>query len=72
MIKVYSKIKLIKSIQEKILEIVNKKSGQKYTLGDIEFIEDESILSGVRIDIDSEVIDLTLNNKLNQILDILS
>jgi F0F1-type ATP synthase delta subunit len=72
MIKVYSKIKLDTDLKNKVLEAVNLRSEAKYILSDIEFIEDESIISGIRIDIDSEVIDLTLNNKLNQILDILS
>jgi F0F1-type ATP synthase delta subunit len=73
MVKVYSKIKLAKNLCEKVLEVVNAKSvEQKYTLEEIQFIEDTSILSGIRIDIDSEIIDLTLNNKLTQILDVLS
>ena len=73
MVRVYSKIKLAKNLCEKVLEVVNAKSEEKkYTLSEIEFFEDDSILSGIRIDIDSEIIDLTLNNKLTQILNVLS
>jgi F0F1-type ATP synthase delta subunit len=72
MVKVYTKIALDKDLQMKVLETVNARLHKKYELSDLEFLIDDTILSGIRIDEDSEVIDLTLNNKINQILDVLS
>jgi len=69
MIKVYSKIELSKDLKEKILNSLRTK--KKIDTTDAEFLIDESIISGVKIDIDSEVIDLTVNSRLEKILNIM-
>ncbi len=70
MIIVYSKIelseKLRKKITEQILSYQNKSESEE-----IKFVVDETILSGIRININSRVIDLTLNHRLEKILDAL-
>lgn len=71
MVKIYSKIELNEELKKQVLQTVNEQTGKKFTLTDLDFILDTSILSGIRIDIDSEVIDLTLNNRIHQILDVL-
>jgi F0F1-type ATP synthase delta subunit len=71
MIKVYSKIELSESIKTQILAVVNNRFNQRNKLSDLMFLIDESIISGIRIDHDSNILDLTLNNTLEKIIDIL-
>jgi F0F1-type ATP synthase delta subunit len=68
MIKVYSKIELKDELKKKITDLVKSKFGND----EISFLIDESIISGIKIDVNSEVIDLTVNNKLEKVLDILN
>lgn len=73
MIRVYSKTKLSKDLQEKVLEFINSNDKEyRYELSDIEFIEDKNIISGIRIDKDSKITDLTLNQRLEEVLRVIS
>jgi len=72
MVKIYSKIELSEEIKNKILASLNKATEKSYSAGDVTFLLDSTILSGIRIDIDSEILDLTLNNRLEKILDVLN
>ena len=69
MIKVYSKIKISKDLEEKITKEVLKKFGKEH---EVEFLVDENIYSGIRIDVDSEVTDLTINNRIEKIINLLT
>lgn len=72
MIKVYSKIKLSGDLKKKVLEIINSSNPDiQFKMDDIKFEVDQNIISGIRIDKYSEIIDLTLNEKLNKILTLL-
>lgn len=73
MIKVYSKINLKDSLKPKILDLVRSKFPErKIELKEIDFRTDENIKAGIKIDVDSEIIDLTLNGRLEKVLEILS
>lgn len=54
-----------KSISEKLEELLKK----KYSANKLEIIENENkkILGGIKIEVEDEVIDLTLKNKMNQL-----
>ncbi len=72
MIKVYSKIKLKEEMKRKILEYINSMNPKaQFDMRDIKFELDQNIISGVRIDKYSEIIDLTMNDKLDKILTLL-
>lgn len=72
MIKVYSKQKLNEDLKKKVLEYINSTNMTvKFTMDDVKFEIDKSILSGIRIDKYSEIIDLTLNDRLDKILTLL-
>jgi F0F1-type ATP synthase delta subunit len=72
MIKVYSKIKLDENLKKDILDYINSLGFEdRYSLKDIDFEIDKNILSGIRIDVDSEIYDLTLNSRLEKILELL-
>lgn len=72
MIKVYSKIKLKEDLRKEVLNYINSmNSDVQFKMDDIKFEIDPNILSGIRIDKYSEIIDLTLNNRLDKILTLL-
>lgn len=64
MINIYSKTELSKEIKDLITS--------KFNEAEVQFLIDEGILSGIRIENDSEIIDLTLNARINEIVNLLS
>jgi F0F1-type ATP synthase delta subunit len=72
MIKVYSKIKLSDDLRKKVLKIINEMNPTlQFKMDDLKFEIDKNIISGIRIDKYSEILDLTLNNRLDKILTLL-
>lgn len=75
MIKVYSKNKLSEKTRELVGIYINSELIQKLNAGlkeEIHFTVDSKIIAGIRIDINSEIIDLTINSRLEKILDQIS
>jgi F0F1-type ATP synthase delta subunit len=69
MIKIYSKIELSENIKRKIYQFLHFKYPQKNLLiSQLEFLIDEKIISGVKIDIESEIIDLTFNARIEKLV----
>lgn len=71
MIQVFTKNKLEKKTKEKIIEKLSGYLGHRVDISDIKFLTDSNIIGGLKIVIDSKVIDLTLNDRINKILDII-
>jgi len=72
MIKVSSKKELGNDLKKVILTSLEKYLGRKVELEDIEYILDKKILAGIKIEVDSEIIDLTLNHRLDKIIEVLN
>lgn len=73
MIKVYSKIKLKDTLKREVIDYINSLDPKvQVKIDEVKFEVDPNIISGIRIDKYSEIIDLTLNDKLDKILTILS
>lgn len=66
MIKVYSKIELSQKLKNEIIKVLQKKYPD-LKLEEVQFEKDKTIIAGIRIDVNSEVMDLTLNTRLVEI-----
>jgi F0F1-type ATP synthase delta subunit len=51
---------------------LSKYLGREIDLSEVEFVLDPKIIAGIRIEVDSEIIDLTLNNRLEKIIEVLN
>lgn len=68
MVKIYSKTELSLNQKEAILQKVTKEFNLKKE--EIEFDLDQSIIAGIKLEIDSQIYDLTLNSRLESILNL--
>lgn len=64
-VKVKSKIKITDKMGEEIVDFIKKRYKAKEVI--LEFIEDHTLLGGIKIEIGDEIIDTTLRYKLNQL-----
>lgn len=64
-VKVKSKIKITDKMSEEIVDFIKKRYKAKEVI--LEFIEDPTLLGGIKIEIGDEIIDTTLRYKLNQL-----
>jgi F-type H+-transporting ATPase subunit delta len=63
--KISSKIKLDKKITDEIEDFIKKRYKAKNTV--LEFIIDEKLLGGIKIEVGDEIIDTTLKNKITKL-----
>jgi F-type H+-transporting ATPase subunit delta len=63
--KISSKIKLDKKITDEIDDFIKKRYKAKNTV--LEFIIDEKLLGGIKIEVGDEIIDTTLKNKIKKL-----
>ncbi len=63
--KISSKIKLNKKITDEIDDFIKKRYKAKNTV--LEFIIDEKLLGGIKIEVGDEIIDTTLKNKIKKL-----
>ena len=63
--KISSKIKLNKKITDEIEEFIKKRYQAKNTV--LEFMVDEKLLGGIKIEVGDEIIDTTLKNKIKKL-----
>lgn len=63
--KISSRIKIDKKIVDEIEDFIKKKYKAKNTV--LEFIVDEKLLGGIRIEIGDEIIDTTIKNKIKKL-----
>ena len=68
MITVYSKIELSEPLKQKIETYVRTTTAGEATNQKIHFKLDATIISGIRINVNSHITDLTLNARLEKIL----
>ena len=71
MITIFSKNKLDKNTQEMVLKYIKANYDSSESSNDVNFEIDETIIGGIKIVIDSEVIDLTVNSRLQKIIEII-
>lgn len=71
MITILSKNKLDKNTQEIVLKYIKANYDSSESSNDVNFKIDETIIGGIKIVIDSEVIDLTVNSRLQKIIEII-
>lgn len=71
MITILSKNKLDKNTQEIVLKYIKANYDSSESSNDVNFEIDETIIGGIKIVIDSEVIDLTVNSRLQKIIEII-
>ncbi len=69
MIRIYSKIELNENIKEELEKSLEKYLGRK--VEEISYEVDNKIIAGLKIELDSVVLDLTLNNRLEKIIRII-
>ena len=70
MIKIYSKRKLSPKLEQLIVNTLKQKYSSK-DLTNIKYVNDKTIIGGILIDIDSSVLDLTINKRLERVLEVL-
>ncbi len=71
MITVLTKIELNENLKQNVVQALSSYLGYTVNIDDVVFDVDESIIAGIKINIDSEIIDLTVNYKLQEIINIL-
>ncbi|BDQ04782.1 MAG: hypothetical protein KatS3mg084_0300 [Candidatus Dojkabacteria bacterium] len=71
MITVFTKIELNENLKKIVVQALGSYLGHAINIDDVVFNVDKSIIAGLKINIDSEIIDLTINYKLQEIINIL-
>jgi F0F1-type ATP synthase delta subunit len=71
MITVFTKIELNEKLKQSVVQALSSYLGHRVNINDVVFGVDESIIAGLKINIDSEIIDLTINYKLQEIINML-
>jgi F-type H+-transporting ATPase subunit delta len=67
--KISSRIKIDKKVTDEIDDFIRKRYKAKHTV--LEFVVDEKLLGGIKIEVGDEIIDMTLKNKIKKLQDYL-